>query len=73
MRRTLQITAAIAYLVAAIFTYAYVYQRVDCSEVSQLASKEERCFLPAFGAGLVWPIYWTTHYAFEWTAPEVRL
>ena len=72
MRRTLQITTAVAYLVAAIFTYAHVYQRIDTSKPTVVMAEEERRFVPAFGAGLFWPIYWTTHWSFKWTAPEVR-
>lgn len=70
MSKRASIALAIGYNVAGIFTYAHVYQRVDTTGASVIMAEEERRAIPAIGAGVAWPIYWTTHWAFELTKPE---
>ena len=72
MSKRESIALSVVYIVAGIFTYAHVYQRADVSGANAFATEVELRFFPAFGAGVAWPLYWTTHLAFRWTKPEGR-
>lgn len=67
------ITAALiaAYLVAAVFTFTYKYQRIEAKEMALLTQEEQRAY-PASLAAIAWPIYWTGHFAWMWTSPNAR-
>lgn len=60
-----------AYLVAAVFTFTYKYQRIEAKEMKLLTQEAQRAY-PASLAAIAWPIYWTGHFAWEWTSPNTR-